>query len=148
MLHIDDEIVRSLACSGGFGLEREGLRITEEGFMSHTPHPFPEDRFITRDFCENQVEINTSVNVSVHEALLELEAHDRRIQKTLSGMDAREYLWPFSNPPYIRGEDDIPIARFGGEDHPKTIYRRYLADRYKLRRKTHTLACGMKAAFL
>ena len=44
---------------GTFGLERETLRVTSEGNISHTLHPFPDDMHIVKDFCENQTEINT-----------------------------------------------------------------------------------------
>lgn len=36
----------------------------------------------------------------------------------------------FSNPPYIRSEEDIPVARFFGTQADKTAYREYLSDRY------------------
>ena len=39
-------------------------------------------------------------------------------------------MWPFSNPPYIRREADIPVAQYEGEEQEKTDYRNYLADRY------------------
>ncbi len=29
--------------SGTFGLERETLRVTADGHMAHSPHPFPDD---------------------------------------------------------------------------------------------------------
>ncbi len=40
-----------------------------------------------------------------------------------------EYLWPFSNPAFIRNEEDIPIALFQDETS-KTEYRQYLSNRY------------------
>lgn len=54
----------------------------------------------------------------------------QKIERTLRALPQREYLWPFSNPPYIRDEDDIPIARYGGQETSKTVYRQYLSDRY------------------
>ena len=45
-------------------------------------------------------------------------------------MEPRENLWPFSNPPYIGNEDDIPVAIFEGGRASKTAYREYLSDRY------------------
>lgn len=130
MLHEDDPKVRELLLRGNFGLEKESLRVDEEGFFAHTSHPFPDDDHIVRDFCENQTEINTSVSQSAHEAVQALLRYDRRIQKTLKRLPRREYLWPFSNPPYIRNEEDIPVARFYGEQAEKTAYREYLSDRY------------------
>ena len=130
MLHADHPRIRELLLKGNFGLEKESLRIDEEGFLSHTSHPFRNDAHIVRDFCENQTEINTSVTKSAAEAVQALVQHDRQIQKTLKRLPKREYLWPFSNPPYIRNEEDIPVARFFGEQADKTAYREYLADRY------------------
>ena len=133
MLHANQPQVRKLLLTGNFGLERESLRVDEEGFLSHSKHPFPNDDHIVRDFCENQTEINTSVVHSAAEAVQELVNYDRQIQKVLKGLPQREYLWPFSNPPYIRNEADIPVARFFGEQAGKTEYREYLSDRYGYR---------------
>ena len=84
MLHAGDPKVRSLLLKGQFGLEKESLRITREGRMAHTPHPFPEDARITRDFCENQTEINTPVMQDAHETVTALHRYTCRIQKKLS----------------------------------------------------------------
>lgn len=130
MLHAERPKVRALLLKGNYGLEKESLRVDEEGFLSHTSHPFPNDDHIVRDFCENQTEINTSVTHSAAEAVQALIRYDRQIQKVLKSLPHREYLWPFSNPPYIRNEADIPVARFFGEQAGKTEYREYLSDRY------------------
>ncbi|MCC8105062.1 MAG: hypothetical protein LIO99_03465 [Clostridiales bacterium] len=130
MLQIDSAELKKLLLSGNIGLEKEGLRVDEQGFLSHSPHPFPNDPYIVRDFCENQTEINTSVQPGVRPALEELTEHTERIQRTLAQLSPREYLWPFSNPPYIRSERDIPIAQFGGPETGKTTYREYLSERY------------------
>lgn len=130
MLHAERPKVRALLLKGNFGLEKESLRVDEEGFLSHTSHPFPNDDHIVRDFCENQTEINTSVTHSAAEAVQALIRYDCQIQRVLKGLPQREYLWPFSNPPYIRNEADIPVARFFGEQAGKTEYREYLSDRY------------------
>lgn len=130
MLHAERPKVRALLLKGNYGLEKESLRVDEEGFLSHTSHPFPNDDHIVRDFCENQTEINTSVTHSAAEAVQALIRYDCQIQRVLKGLPQREYLWPFSNPPYIRNEADIPVARFFGEQAGKTEYREYLSDRY------------------
>lgn len=130
MLHIEDPEVRALLLQGNFGLEKESLRVDENGFLSHTRHPFPDDEHIVRDFCENQTEINTPVTHSPAEAVASLDHYYRKIQRGLRQMTPREYLWPFSNPPYIRNEDDVPVAVFEGGRASKTEYREYLSDRY------------------
>ena len=130
MLHIEDPEVRRLLLEGNFGLEKESLRVDEDGFLAHTPHPFPDDDHIVRDFCENQTEINTPVTRSPAEAVASLEHYYQKIQRVLRELTPREYLWPFSNPAYIRNEDDVPVAVFKGGRASKTEYREYLSDRY------------------
>ena len=50
--------------TGDFGLEREGLRVTETGKLAMTPHPVIfgnklKNPYITTDFSESQVEVVT-----------------------------------------------------------------------------------------
>lgn len=130
MLHTDQiSVVRHLG-SGKIGLEKEGLRITGNGFMAQSRDPFVDVPCIVRDFCENQTEINTPVKNNVHDAMECLDKCTKRIRETLRGLPEPELLWPFSNPPYIRREADIPVAQYEGEERDKTEYRNYLADRY------------------
>ena len=130
MLHIENNDVRKYILDGNFGLEKESLRVLKDGTLSHTPHPFPDDEHIVKDFCENQTEINTSVHTSARKAIEELEFHNRRIYEKLKSLSDREYLWLFSNPPYIENESDIPIAVFEGTNVSKTAYREYLSAKY------------------
>lgn len=130
MFRIEDDEVKHLLLQGNFGIERETLRVDGQGFLAQTAHPAPGDEHIVRDFCENQIEINTSVSPSAEGALEMLAEHNSKIESILADMQQREYLWPFSNPPYIRSEKDIPIAQFEGEDAWKTDYRNYLSDHY------------------
>jgi glutamate--cysteine ligase len=130
MLHIESPEIRKCLLQGKFGLEKEGLRVYEDASMAQTPHPFPDDSHITRDFSENQTEINTSAEPSAEGAVLALEAYARRIRNTISSFPRPEYIWPFSNPPFLAGEEDIPIAQFAGELASKTAYREYLSGRY------------------
>ncbi len=130
MLHIENKHVREHLLDGAFGIEMESLRILGDGTLSQTVHPFLGDAHIVRDFSENQTEINTGVNNSVEDAIKELEQHTHRINEKLKTLAEPEYLWPFSNPPYIGSEKDVPIARFTGEDAHKTAYREYLSDKY------------------
>lgn len=130
MFHADDKKVRALLLNGNFGLEKESLRVDGKGRLSHTRNPFPGNEHIVRDFCENQTEINTGVSPTAEGAVEELDRYYREIQRTLKNLPEREYLWCFSNPPYIRDEEDIPIAVFDGDKASKTEYRKYLSDRY------------------
>ena len=130
MLHSNEKTVRDLLFKGNFGLERENLRVTADGFLSKTPNPFPGEGHIVRDFSEIQLEINTDISSSPEEAVAELDSYDAQVERTLAALPEPEYVWPFSNPPYIRSEEDIPIAQFEGEEVSKTVYREYLSDRY------------------
>ena len=130
MLHVENETVRALLFEGNFGLEKESLRVTPQGHMAHTPNPFPGNERIVRDFCENQTEINTEVTHSAQEAVDSLLRYTKEIQRTLADLPQQELLWPFSNPPFIHNEADIPVARFEGGLSGKTDYREYLSDRY------------------
>lgn len=116
---------------GEFGLERETLRVDANGRLSQTPHPFPNDPDVSRDFCENQVEIITGVSKSAKGAIDELAELDGKVTSALLELESgEEYLWRFSNPPFISGEDEIPVARFRGAQKHKEVYREYLAEKY------------------
>ena len=135
MLHLDSPAVRDALWSARFGLEREALRVTRDGRMSRTPHPFPQDDpRIVRDFCENQTEINTGVSESAAAAVAELEEIDARLRAALAALPEPETLWLGSNPPPLGREEDIPAARFTGARAGKTAYREYAAARYGRRK--------------
>lgn len=128
MLHIEDSVIRKYMLVGNIGLEKESMRVDSDGFIAHTPHPFPDDPQIVRDFSESQTEINTRVTGSAQEAVDALAQSYVKIQKTLRKQN--ELLWPFSNAPVIRSEEDIPIAVYEGAERSKTEYRKYLARKY------------------
>ena len=144
MIHIHDDIIRGVLLKGNFGLEREMLRVTEDGRLSHTAHPFPDEKRIVRDFCENQTELNTSVHDSVSGAMEELRELDGIIRARLGELPEKELLWPFSNPPYIEDEADIPVAEFTGVQRSKTVYRDYLSGKYGRYKMT---LCGIHINF-
>lgn len=136
MFHYEDDEVRDLLLTGEIGLEKENLRVTGDGCFAGTPDPFPDDRNIVKDFCENQVEINTFPWPGTHQAIDELMRHTARVRDRLDQEEEQEYLWPFSNPPYLKGEGGIPIAQFRGDRRSKTEYREYLAGKYGRRLMT------------
>lgn len=126
-----DTAIRRYLFDGHFGLEKESLRVTQDGFLSHTGHPFPDNPNMDRDFCENQTELITDVADSVEAAWNQLAQLHTKAVRMLWYLDTgREILWPFSNPPYVKGEEDIPIASFRGRLHSKEQYREYLANKY------------------
>lgn len=130
MFHAENEVVRSLLFKGCFGLEKESLRVNPDGTFAHTLHPFPDDSNLVYDFCENQTEINTEVAGSAKEVLELLKFYTGKIHKKLADLPTPELLWPFSNPPYIKNERDIPIARHNVKAEYNEGYREYLANRY------------------
>ncbi len=130
MIHFEDNQLRERLYDGTFGLERESLRVLPDGTFSKTPHPFPAEGAIVRDYCENQTEINTAPHNRVAETVEELRALDRQLKDTLNALPEPELLWPFSNPPYIRSAADIPVAQFDGALRAKTLYRDYLNGKY------------------
>lgn len=130
MFDLKNSEVKKLIFHGNFGLEKEGLRITGDGKFAKTPHPFMGEKHIVRDFSENQTEINTGVCSTAEEAIEELEYYTQKMHRVLDKLDPKEYLWPNSNPPFIKDESDIPIAIFEGDEIDKAVYREYLSVRY------------------
>ncbi len=114
--------------SGKFGIERETLRVDGHGRLAQSPHPFGNDEHITRDFCENQVELVTPVCHSVDEAVEALAELDKRAREELTKNG--ESIWLYSNPPHFDSEDDIPIAEFTGDHSSKRAYREVLEQKY------------------
>lgn len=113
---------------GNFGLERETLRVNREGRLSRTPHPFTDNKYLDRDFCENQLELITPVCGSIDELISVLEQLDYDARTALA--DSEEYLWMNSNPPHIDSENDIIVAEYSGDKAFKHDYRLNLERRY------------------
>ena len=99
-----------------------------QGRLAQTPHPFGNDEHITRDFCENQVELVTPVCHSVDEAVEALAELDKRTREELAKNG--ESIWLYSNPPHFDSEEDIPIADFTGDHSSKRAYREVLQQKY------------------
>ena len=125
---LNSSTARRQAVRAEFGIERESLRVNADGTLAQTPHPFVGNAHIDRDFCENQVEIIGSVFEQPSDLNRQLHAIQNEINASL--VRNGEYLWPFSNPPKISGEDEIPVARFVGSQQGKSAYRHYLAEKY------------------
>lgn len=133
--HNENLLVSKYIFQGEFGLEKESLRVNPQGFLAETKHPFLEYPNIERDFCENQIELITGVCTSVDEIYEQLRRlHNVVVNELLYLETGKEYLWPFSNPPYLSGEKDISIASFDGKLKGKELYREYLAEKYGKRK--------------
>ena len=128
-LDFSNQALRKAVRFDEIGIEKECLRITSDGRLSHTSHPFSEDdRNVSRDFCENQIEFVSDVftdSFALTEHMNRL--HDKVYSKI---SENGEYLWSFSNPPFTDGEDDIPIAKFSQQNKGKEEYRNYLSKKY------------------
>ena len=128
LFDIGNEKIREYVTYAEFGIERESLRVSSDGSLAQTPHPFESHKNIDRDFCENQIEFISDVfnkPEQVNEQLLSLQ---KLVNSKLKEND--EFLWYFSNPPKISGEDEIPVAEYTGSLRNKSVYRQYLAKKY------------------
>ena len=128
LFDLDNAIIREHIRQAEFGIERESLRVNADGTLTQTPHPFEEHKNIDRDFCENQIEIIGDVFSDPQKLNEQLIALQRYINTKLREND--ELLWPFSNPPRITGEEEIPVAEYKGSQQNKSVYRHYLAQKY------------------
>jgi glutamate--cysteine ligase len=135
-----DTRLNALAAAGGDllygglkGIEKESLRIAEDGSLSGREHPIGlgsamTNRYITTDFSEALLEFVTPAFETTWEALhCVCDIH----QFTYSQL-GKEMLWPASMPCRIPADDKIPLARYGSSNvgQMKTIYRRGLGYRY------------------
>lgn len=115
------------------GLEKESLRVAEDGSISQTAHPSAlgsalTNPAITTDFSEALAELITPPCNSIKEVLSYLDD----IQKFVYSRLDDETLWATSMPCVVRGGDSIPIAQYGSSNvgTMKTVYRRGLGYRY------------------
>ena len=117
------------------GIEKEGLRVSSNGRVSHTDHPQAlgsslTHGSITTDYSEALLEYITPVFQSPSAALdFMQELHSFSASQL---QNTGEYVWPASMPCYLDGEDDIRIADFGTSNTGKLkhTYRVGLAFRY------------------
>lgn len=120
--------------TAGFGVEREGLRVTPQGRLALTPHPpiFGDklkNPYITTDFSESQIELVTPVFYSVDETYDFLEALTDIVIGEID--ENNELFWPYSMPCNIPDDNQIPIASYQGEEGKKArAYREKLMVKY------------------
>jgi len=115
------------------GIERECLRVTEEGRLAQTPHPEAlgsalTNEQITTDYSESLLEFITPALADPAKVLESLEETHRFVYTKLG----EEYLWSPSMPCTLPAEEDIPIAEYGSSNIGKLkhVYRKGLALRY------------------
>ncbi|PNK60826.1 glutamate--cysteine ligase [Psychrobacter sp. FDAARGOS_221] len=123
------------------GIEKEGLRVQSDGFLSQQPHPKSlgsklTHPYITTDYSESLLELITSPKPTVAETLNMLrELHVLVYQSLEDG----ELMWPLSMPCLLSADDnDIPLADYGSSNvgRLKTLYRSGLGIRYGRRMQT------------
>lgn len=115
------------------GIEKECLRVQEDGGIAQSPHPAAygsalTNPHITTDFSEALLEFITPVCANVNELMTWLEEIH---QYSYAGL-SEEYLWASSMPCVLPVDDNIPVARYGDSNvgRMKTTYRLGLGKRY------------------
>lgn len=121
------------------GIEKESLRVTPDGCLSHARHPealgstltHPE---ITTDYSEALLEFITPPLLTAEKTLDYLANIQRFTYRNL----ADEFLWATSMPCFLGADDDIPIADYGSSNvgMMKHVYRRGLGHRYGRKMQT------------
>ena len=119
---------------GNIGIEREGLRVNENGTLSKENHPSVfgdklKNPYITTDFSESQVELITPTFKSSEDTYNFLSnLYDISVLEIKD-----EYLWPQSMPCIIpEDESIIKIASFNDsiEGIESRVYREKLVKKY------------------
>lgn len=113
MLDKIKDIIINNKSIGSYGIEREGLRVTNEGKLALTPHPKVFEKkicnpYITTDFSESQIEVITPTFNSVEECY----NFTNVLYDIVAQEIGDEYLWPISMPCILPEDNDIPIAEF------------------------------------
>ena len=117
--------------SGNFGIERETLRIDENGYLAKTDHPEEfgdkaHNPYITTDFSESQIEVITPALSDIKEAY----NFTRALYDIVAMEIGDEYLWPESMPCIIPNDKDIPVAKFANHSKEAQEYREKLLIKY------------------
>ena len=123
------------------GIEKEGLRVKSNGYLSQTPHPQKlgsklTHPFITTDYSESLLELITDPKSSPKETLAMMRQLHVLVYRALP---EDELMWPLSMPCMLSGNDeDIPLADYGSSNAGKlkTLYRSGLGIRYGRRMQT------------
>lgn len=118
---------------GNYGIEREALRVNNQGALSYEPHPKvfggkTENPYITTDFAESQIEVITPAFTNIEETYNFLNV----LYDIVSLEIGDEYLWPQSMPSIMPAENKIPVAKFGegNKNESADAYREYLLKKY------------------
>ena len=125
--------------NGRFGIELEGLRVNENVKLALTPHPTkfnkePYNKYITNDFSESQIELITPCYSSIDKAYDVLSKLRGIVDKN---MNPNEHLWNQSIPCILPSDNEIPIAKFEGNENSQELieYRKNLLNRYDIKKQ-------------
>ena len=121
------------------GIEKESLRVLDNGALALSPHPITlgsalTHPHITTDYSESQLELITGVHGSVESCLAQLhQLH----QVCFNGL-SDEKMWVSSMPCKLPTDETIPLARYGTSNvaRAKSVYRMGLGHRYGRRMQT------------
>ena len=115
------------------GIEKESLRVTENGLISQKDHPYAlgaalTNPYITTDYSEALLEFITPAYDDPKKPLKVLQDIHKFVYQNLED----EVLWGASMPCAMRDEASIPIGKYGSSNSGKMkeIYRRGLGHRY------------------
>ncbi len=124
---------QNLICGGLKGVEKESLRISKDGLISHKPHPKAlgstlTHPYITTDYSEALIELITPPFADIKETLGYLQSIHQFVYQHLDD----EILLCTSMPCGIDGDESIPIAEYGTSNvgRMKHVYRHGLWHRY------------------
>lgn len=128
---LKDNFTPNEILAGKFGIEREGLRVRQDGTLTDTKHPAifgpkSDNPYITTDFSESQVEVVTPPYESVHRAYEVLESLVDIVNNEIR--ESGELIWPASMP--CIAPDDVPVAEYGEEFRDEYLYRLGLIGKY------------------
>lgn len=124
---------QALLKNGLKGIEKESLRLSNEGFIAQTAHPHAlgaalTHPHITTDYSEALLEFITPPYADINETLDFMQNIHHFVYDNLNN----EYLLSSSMPCGINGDASIPIAQYGTSNigKMKYIYRKGLWHRY------------------
>lgn len=115
------------------GIEKEGLRVDQNGRISQQPHPKAlgsalTHPSITTDYSESLLEFITPVKRNIPEVIEYLS----QLHRFTYQQNPQELIWPASMPCAIKDELEVPIALYGSSNIGtlKHVYRHGLWHRY------------------
>ena len=124
---------QSLLKNGLKGIEKESLRLSDQGFIAQTEHPQQlgaalTHPHITTDYSEALLEFITPPFAHINETLDFMHTIHQYVYDHLD----QEHLLATSMPCGINGDQSIPIARYGKSNigNMKYVYRKGLWHRY------------------